>query len=137
MHFLSWRSWVLCFLAFLPSLGAAATDKPTIIVITIDTVRADRMGFLGSKRGLTPNLDALAQQSVIFTPPSAQGPLTRPPPPARPTAPSPQLHHLENLGQPLRKDLPFLPELLHQHGYQTAAFIGANILDPKSGAAIG
>ena len=66
MHSLSWRSWVLCFFVFLPSLAAAATDQPTVIVITIDTVRADRMGFLGSKRGLTPHLNALALQSVVF-----------------------------------------------------------------------
>ena len=38
---------------------------PNVIVITLDTTRADRMGFLGSKRGLTPNLDAMAQQGVV------------------------------------------------------------------------
>ena len=35
---------------------------PNVIVITLDTTRADRMGFLGSKLGLTPNLDAMARQ---------------------------------------------------------------------------
>jgi arylsulfatase A-like enzyme/Flp pilus assembly protein TadD len=133
----------------LAQCGAAATPKtgksgptrkatpPNLILITLDTTRADRMGFLGSKRGLTPNLDALAQQSVTFTRAYAQVPLTTPSHAALLTGTYPQFNHLEDLGQPLRKDLPFLPELLHQHGYQTAAFIGANILDPKSGAAIG
>ena len=36
---------------------------PNILLITLDTTRADRMGFLGSKRGLTPNLDDLAREA--------------------------------------------------------------------------
>ena len=49
--------------------NAPRTERksPNIILITLDTTRADRMGFQGSKRGLTPNLDALAQQAVAFT----------------------------------------------------------------------
>jgi len=48
--------------------SGASTDvtHPNIILITLDTTRADRMGFLGSKRGLTPNLDAMAQHGVVF-----------------------------------------------------------------------
>ena len=38
-----------------------------MVLITLDTTRADRMGFLGSDRGLTPNLDELAKQGVVFT----------------------------------------------------------------------
>ncbi|MGA8189995.1 MAG: hypothetical protein WB776_18880, partial [Candidatus Sulfotelmatobacter sp.] len=40
---------------------------PNIVLITLDTTRADRMGFMGSRRGLTPNLDGLARQSAVFT----------------------------------------------------------------------
>ena len=41
--------------------------RPNIILITLDTTRADRMGFLGSQLGLTPHLDQLAKQGVVFT----------------------------------------------------------------------
>jgi len=58
--------------------AAARTQAPNIILITLDTTRADRMGFLGSERGLTPNLDRLAKQSVVFTWVYAQVPLTTP-----------------------------------------------------------
>src|SRR2546423_14988650 len=58
--------------------SSAVSKKPNIILITLDTTRADRMGFLGSNRGLTPNLDALAQQSAIFTRAYAQVPVTTP-----------------------------------------------------------
>src|SRR6266568_2321663 len=117
----------------LPSLAAPGN----VVLITLDTTRADRMGFLGSKRGLTPNLDALAQQSVIFTRAYSQVPLTTPSHAALLTGTYPQFNHLDDLGMPLGKNLPYLPVLLHRHGYHTAAFIGANILDPKSGTAPG
>ena len=114
-----------------------AVLRTNIILITMDTTRADRMGFLGSKRGLTPNLDALAQQSAIFTRAYSQVPLTTPSHAGMLTGTYPQFNHLEDLGIPLGKDLPYAPELLHRHGYHTAAFIGANILDAKGGTAPG
>jgi arylsulfatase A-like enzyme/Flp pilus assembly protein TadD len=108
--------------------------QPNIILITLDTTRADRMGFLGSERGLTPNLDTLAKQSVVFTRAYAQVPLTTPSHAALLTGTYPQFSHLEDLGAPLGKDLPYLPDLLHHHGYHTAAFLGAYILDPAAAA---
>jgi len=60
------RACILSLSLLLPALAAAATDPPNVILITLDTVRADRMGFLGSKQGLTPQLDALALQGVVF-----------------------------------------------------------------------
>ena len=73
---------------------------PNIILITLDTTRADRMGFLGSNRGLTPNLDHLAEQSVVFTHAYAQVPLTTPSHAALLTGTYPQFNHLEDLGAP-------------------------------------
>ena len=116
---------------------ASAPLGPNIILITLDTTRADRMGFLGSDRGLTPNLDHLAEQSVIFTRAYAQVPLTTPSHAALLTGTYPQFSHLRDLGTPLDPKLPYLPDVLHQHGYKTSAFIGAYILDPWSKSAIG
>jgi arylsulfatase A-like enzyme len=113
---------------------AAKTQAPNIILITLDTTRADRMGFLGSERGLTPNLDALAKQSVVFTRVYAQVPLTTPSHAALLTGTYPQFSHLEDLGAPLRPEVPYLPDLLHRRGYHTAAFLGAYILDPATTA---
>jgi arylsulfatase A-like enzyme/Tfp pilus assembly protein PilF len=117
--------------------SAPATQRPSIILITLDTTRADRMGFLGSHRGLTPNLDSLAKQSVVFARAYAQVPLTTPSHAAILSGTYPQFNHLVDLGMPLSKDLPYLPELLHQRGYRTAAFVGAMILNPKGFAASG
>src|SRR5215472_16305568 len=56
----------------------ASASLPNLILITLDTTRADRMGFLGSTRGLTPNLDELAKQGVVFTRSSSRVPLSPP-----------------------------------------------------------
>src|SRR2546430_483471 len=130
------RYVLLYFLLWLNSALAFAVP-PNIILITLDTTRADRMGFLGSEHGLTPNLDALAKQSVVFTRAYAQVPLTTPSHAAMLTGTYPQFNQLEDLGMPLGKELPYLPDLLRRHGYQTAAFLGANILDSKGGTAPG
>jgi len=115
--------------------GAPATSPfPNIILITLDTTRADRMGFLGSKRGLTPNLDSLARQSAVFSRAYAQVPLTSPSHATILTGTYPQYHHVLDFPDVLAKDLPYAPDILHAHGYHTAAFIGSLALDPKGGA---
>lgn len=130
--------YVVCLIASaLTTATAAAPRPPNIILITLDTVRADRVGFLGSTRGLTPNLDALARDSVVFTRAYSQVPLTAPSHATILTGTYPQFHQVEDFQIPLRKDLPYAPELLRAQGYHTAAFIGAMVLDPAVGLARG
>src|SRR4051812_1528826 len=117
--------------------ASAAAAPPNIILITVDTTRADRMGFLGSTRGLTPNLDALSRQSVVFLRAYSQAPLTTASHTSILTGTYPQFHGVNDFGVPLPPELPSLPDVLHQHGYRTAAFVGSIILDPKSGFAPG
>ena len=88
------------------------------------------MGFLGSDRGLTPNLDRLAHQATVFSRACAQVPLTTPSHAGILTGTYPQFNHVSYMGDPLGKGLPFLPEILHRNGYKTAAFVGALVLDP-------
>lgn len=95
------------------------------------------MGFLGSKRGLTPNLDLLAVQSVIFARAYSHVPLTTASHATIFTGTYPQFSGVNDFGKPLRADLPYLPDLLHQHGYQTAAFVSSLVLDPIAGTAPG
>jgi arylsulfatase A-like enzyme/Flp pilus assembly protein TadD len=115
----------------------SSPQYPNIIVITLDTTRADRMGFLGSKRGLTPNLDTMAQQGVVFTRAYSHVPLTTASHTTIFTGTYPQFNHVNDFGVPLSARLPYLPDLLHQHGYQTGAFVGSLILDPLDGTAPG
>ncbi|HEY6129333.1 MAG TPA: sulfatase-like hydrolase/transferase [Candidatus Acidoferrum sp.] len=133
------RACILCLFVLLPTLAAAATDppKPNLILITLDTVRADRMGFLGSKLGLTPHLDALASQGVVFEHAYSQAPITPVSHATILTGTFPQYHGIRNFGDRLPPSVPFLPEVLHSQGYHTGAFVGSIILDPKNGFASG
>ena len=129
-------TFILCLFAILSPLAEAA-DQPSVILITLDTVRADRMGFLGSKRGLTPHLDTLARQSVVFERAYSQAPIT---PASHGTILSgtfPRFHGVRDFGSRLPDSIPYLPELLRARGYRTAAFVSSIILDPKNGFAPG
>jgi arylsulfatase A-like enzyme/Flp pilus assembly protein TadD len=131
------RACILCLFVLFPALAAAAADHPSVILITLDTVRADRMGFLGSKNGLTPNLDALALQGVVFEHAYSQAPITPVSHATILTGTFPQYHGIRNFGDRLPPSVPFLPEILHAQGYHTGAFVGSIILDPKNGFASG
>src|ERR1035438_8920702 len=122
---------LLCVLGILAAGAVAAANQPVaakagervapappnIILITLDTTRADRMGFLGSKRGLTPNLDGLARQSAVFTRAYAQVPLTSPSHATILTGTYPQYHHVLDFPDVLGVDLPYAPAILQSHGY--------------------
>jgi len=115
----------------------ASLGPANVVLITLDTTRADRMGFLGSQRGLTPNLDALAEQSVVFTRAYSQVPLTTASHATILTGTYPQFNHVNDFGVPLDKGLPDAPEILRTHGYRTGAFVGSLVLDPVEGTAPG
>ena len=95
------------------------------------------MGFLGSTRGLTPSLDAFARTAVVFTHAYAQAPITTVSHATILTGTFPPFHHVNDFGSPLPASVPYLPALLRDAGYRTAAFVGSLILDPRNGAAPG
>ncbi|HZQ68223.1 MAG TPA: sulfatase-like hydrolase/transferase [Terriglobales bacterium] len=117
--------------------AAAASTRPNIILITLDTTRADRMGFLGSKKGLTPNLDGVAKNGITFSHAFSHVPLTTASHTTILTGTYPQFNHVNDFGIPLSPKLPYLPDILHQNGYHTGAFVGSLILDPLDGTAPG
>lgn len=110
-----------------------APAAPNVVLITLDTTRADRMDFLGSKRGLTPNLDVLARDSAVFSRAYSQAPLTPSSHSTILTGTYPQYHQVLIFPIPLATDLPYLPAILKDHGYSTAAFVGSIAVDFKWG----
>ena len=134
----AWRQWWLWVLLIGSAVAAPPpSHKPNIVLITLDTTRADRVGFLGSKRGLTPNLDEMARQGIVFPRAYAHVPLTTASHATILTGTYPQFNHVIDFGVPLSARLPYLPDLLHRHGYHTAAFVGSLVLDPLNGTAPG
>jgi hypothetical protein len=73
----------LLLVGAIAGFGCRDTTRPSragasVILISIDTLRADRVGAYGSKAGLTPNLDALAREGVVFEETYSHAPLTLP-----------------------------------------------------------
>jgi choline-sulfatase len=136
-----------CLLLATSVLAASLTSPPTgelpaqrspdIVLITLDTVRADRMGFLGSTRGLTPSLDAFARTATVFERAYAQAPVTTVSHATLLTGAYPPFHHVDDFGAPLAASMAYLPALLKAQGYRTAAFVGSLVLDPRNGTAPG
>jgi choline-sulfatase len=121
--------------AKLSSTGAAG--RP-IILVTVDTLRADRLGVYGSSKGLTPALDRFAQSAVRFTAAVTQVPLTLPAHATMLTGLHPARHGIRtNDGFRLPPAVPTLAEALQRRGYATGAFIGGAPLQASFGLARG
>ncbi len=111
----------------------SATPPPrNIVLVTIDTLRADRLG-----RGLSPELDALAASGVQFTTARTAVPLTLPAHTTLLTGQLPPAHGVRLNGDTLGADVPTLATALKGAGYRTAAFVGAYVLDRRFGLARG
>src|SRR3954465_14430770 len=102
---------------------APAAVKPNVLLITIDTLRADRVG-----RGLTPAIDGLAARGVRFTSARAAAPLTLPSHTAIMTGLLPPQSGVRLNGVPLVGKAT-LGRLFHDAGYRTGGFVGAYVLD--------
>ena len=116
---------------------AAAVAKPNLMLITLDSVRADRMGFLGAKGALTPNLDRLAGDSIVFEHAYAQAPGSVVSHATILSGAYPQSTGMSEIGGTLPASIPYLPDLLKAQGYRTAAFASSIELDPRNGLAQG
>ena len=130
--------WILG-LAFLDttSLVAEQTDI-NLVLITLDTVRADHLSCNGSTSAKTPHLDALARGGVDFTRTRASVPLTLPSHASILTASYPPTHTVRDNGTfRLPDDRLTLAEVLAEHGHDTAAFVGSFVLDRRFGLAQG
>src|SRR5208282_2704107 len=128
---------ILSCLSFSCLSFAAAASKPNVVLITLDSARADRMGFLGAKGALTPNLDRLAGESIVFEHAYAQAPASVVSHATILAGAYPQSTGMSEIGGTLTPALPYLPELLKTQGYRTAAFVGSIDLDPWNGLAQG
>jgi choline-sulfatase len=131
-RFCGW-SGIAVSLLVLVSTSSAASPKPNIVLVTLDSVRADRVGFLGRRSKLTPNLDNVARDSIIFEQAYSQAPDTVASTATILTGTYPQTHRASELSIPLPASVPYLPDVLHAAGYQTAAFVGSIALDPWDG----
>ncbi|MDP6849474.1 MAG: sulfatase [Planctomycetota bacterium] len=115
--------------------AAQAAGMPPIILVSLDTCRADRLGFMGARNPNSPSLDKLASESVVFTNCISQSSNTGPSHRSLFTGMFPT-RHKHAMGSYVES--PFmLSGLLKDVGYQTAAFTGGGFLAGKLGFADG
>ena len=109
----------------LDRLPAASKDAPNIVVLVVDTLRADHLSLYGYARPTSPNLDKFAQQGVVFDQAISTSSWTLPSHASMLTGLLPHENGTVD-GDPLDDRVPTLGEALESRGYRTAAFSGNN-----------
>src|SRR5688572_1635863 len=136
-------------IAALPILLAACADdpspatveRPNVVLIAIDTLRADKLGCYGNGLGLSPSIDALAAQGARFEQAFSHAPWTLPSFASLMTSLHPEEHGAGgSLGAPFRalaEEAETLPELLRAAGWRTHAIVNVDFLGPSFGVGQG
>src|SRR5581483_5890217 len=121
--------------AMLGQLPSGVTPASlNVVLITLDTTRADRLGAYGFRGVETPNIDRLAREGVLFEQAETAAPLTLPAHSSIFTGKFPPEHGVrDNGGFFLDPRETTMAEILKDHGFATGAFIGAYVLDSKWG----
>src|SRR5262245_42832927 len=118
--------------------GEGEAGNPNLVLVTLDTVRADHLGCYGDGAAITPALDRLAAEGIRFAQASSSVPLTLPSHTTLLTGLLPLHHGLRNNGAgALHEGTATLATLLSGQGYRTGAFVGAFVLDHRFGLARG
>jgi choline-sulfatase len=116
----------------------SAPARPNLVLITLDTVRADHLGCYGDREAVTPWLDRLAGEGVRFANASSAAPLTLPSHTTLLSGLLPPHHGLRDNGAGgLRPGTATLATALSGAGYHAGAFVGAFVLDHRFGLAPG
>ncbi|MGE0454594.1 MAG: sulfatase-like hydrolase/transferase [Vicinamibacteria bacterium] len=114
--------------------AAAPASAPNLLLVTIDTLRADRVGAYGWARAATPALDRLAREGVLVEDAVVHVPQTRPSHVSLLTGLLPYEHGIrDNFSPPLEKRFVTLAERLRAAGYATGGFVGAYPVSADSG----
>ena len=120
-----------------PALAAVSTadhrNPLSVILISVDTLRADRLSCYGYKRASTPHIDRIGAGGTIFSQVNSQVPLTLPSHVSLLTSTYPFVNGVEDNGQQLAPNAVTLARVLKSHGYRTAAFVGGFVLDRRFG----
>ncbi len=114
--------------------SAAPAERPNVLLVTIDTLRADHLGCYGRQAAMTPTIDALARRGVRFATAVAHAPLTGPSHASILTGRTPLGHGFRNnSGFVLAPAVSTAAEDFRQAGYRTAAFVSGFPLDRRFG----
>jgi arylsulfatase A-like enzyme len=117
--------------------GNATSSRPNVVLISVDTTRADHLGCYGYGRPTSPNLDRLAAGGVRFANARSQAPWTLPSHMALFTSLLPSHCRMDQPICALSPDIPTLAEVLHNNGYHTAGLVNDGYMQAFFGNARG
>jgi arylsulfatase A-like enzyme len=123
--------------SLLTSLLACAQDPPNVLLIVVDTLRADHLSCYGSPRSTSPAIDALAVEGARFTRAYATGPWTKPSIASIFTGLYPSTHGVTRIPRRLPEHIPTLAENLSSQGYATAGVVSHTLIGSGYGFARG
>jgi arylsulfatase A-like enzyme len=129
-------SRLLAFLVFVPLLTTgcgAAHRPPNVVLISIDSLRADHLGVYGYGRDTSPHLDALAKRSVVFDHAFSTTTWTLPSHASLLSGLYPNAHGVTRRNLRIPEAVPLLPELLATRGYRSAAVVSTMFLHRRYG----
>jgi arylsulfatase len=128
-----------CLLLSFALLAACAAERPrpSVLLVTIDTLRADALGAYGARPSPSPSLDALAAESTLYERAYSPLPMTRPAHFSMFTSRYPREHGVLNNKLSLPDEEETLAEVFREAGYRTAAFVAVALLSRRSGAGQG
>lgn len=126
------RIAVAAALLALALAGCAREPRWNVLLVTLDTTRADHLGAYGYPQATTPNLDGLAAEGALFTHVFSTNPITLPAHSSLMTGTYPPYHGVrDNSDFVLREEVTTLAESLRSAGWETAAIVGAFVLDSR------
>ena len=120
-----------CWLSY--ARDGVSSTKPSLILISIDTLRADHLGLYGYKRNNTPGIDSFAENGTVFTSIDSQVPLTLPSHTVLFTSTYPFANHVQENAEIVPAGAVTLASVLRKSGYETGAFIGSSLLSKRYG----
>jgi choline-sulfatase len=117
---------------------AQTSPPPSVLIVSIDTLRADRVGAYGSQIGATPNLDRLAARGAVFENAFTTAPLTLPAHASLFSGLWPFHHGARvNGADSIASDVPLLAERMRAAGIRTGAVVGSLVLRSQTGLSRG
>lgn len=116
---------------------ALPPGAPNVLVVTLDTTRADRIGAYGNPTVDTRHFDAIAKAGTLWTNASAVAAVTGPSHTSMFSGSGPWDHGVLLNGIPIPTDHALISEVLHDHGWATGAFVSSYVLDGEKGFARG
>ncbi len=127
--------WAIATIADVPVASGSRVRAPNVVILTLDTLRADRIGVNGYGGASTPNMDRLADEGVLFHNTISHAPLTPPSHMSIFSGLYPVAHGIRGFvgGKRIQPNVKMLAEYLQEAGYTTAAIISSPPLAPGGG----